>query len=315
MAAVQNRRKRSIFIATYLAPALIVYLIFVVWPLIQAFQFSMYRWSGLSANATFTGSENFVNLWHDDVFWRSVEHNLALLAIGGIFIIAFSVLVAHMLAEPTKSSRLLRGIVLFPQMMSLTVVAILWMFIYNPQFGLLNGTLDALHLGGWAKTWLGKPQYALTAVGVAFAWYAVGFYAMLFSAGLKGIPDEVKEAAALDGATGLRRFTMVTWPMLWSIKRIVAVHLMILVLNTFTLVWLMTAGGPSRSTEVLLTYLYQEAFTDSKLGYATAVAVANFVLAMILTVVILKAIGKDPMEPRRRSGKGAPVIAAHEEAA
>ncbi len=289
---------KGTFIVLYLGPALIIYLGLVIWPLIQAFQFSLYRWSGLSNVATFIGLHNFQKLAHDDVFWRSLEHNLALLVIGGAVIVAISLVAAHLLAEKGRSARLLRGVILFPQMMSLTVVAILWMFIFNPQFGIVTGLFNVLHLGNLSKTWLAYPPTALPAVGIAFAWFAIGFYAMLFSAGLKTIPDEVKEAAELDGAAGWQKFRKVTWPMLWSIKRIVLVHLTILVLNIFVLVYLMTAGGPDRATEVLLTYMYQRAFQDSQLGYATAIAVANFVVAMVLTFLVLLVIGKDPTEAR-----------------
>lgn len=289
---------RASFIALYLAPALIIYLGLVIWPLIQAFQFSFYRWSGLSSFATFVGFQNFQQLGKDQVFWRSLEHNIALLVIGGIVIIAVSLVAAHLLAERSKSARLLRGVILFPQMMSLTVVAILWMFIFNPQFGILTGLMNLAHLSQYTKTWLANPATALPAVGIAFAWFAIGFYAMLFSAGLKTIPDEVKEAAKLDGASGWQNFRRVTWPMMWSIKRIVLVHLTILVLNVFVLVYLMTNGGPDRATEVLLTYLYERAFQDSQLGYATAIAVANFLAAVILTVLVLKLVGNDPTEAK-----------------
>jgi len=289
---------RSMFIALYLAPALILYAVFVVWPLIQAFQFSMYRWSGLSNQSTMIGLDNFRALAHDDHFWNALKHNIWLEIVIGVLVVILSLVVAHALIAKGSSVKWLRGVILFPQMMSLIVVAILWMFIYNPQFGLLNAIFGALHMPGDQKTWLGKPDTALAAVGIAFAWYAVGFYAMLFAAGLSGIPAEVNEAAELDGAVGLQKFFKVTWANLWAMKRIVAVHLTITVLNVFVLVFIMTSGGPDRATDVLLTYLYERAFTDSNFGYATAIAVANFAVAMVLTLIILKAIGRDPTEAR-----------------
>jgi ABC-type sugar transport system permease subunit len=121
---------------------------------------------------------------------------------------------------------------------------------------------------------------------------------MLFSAGLRAIPEEVTEAAELDGARGMKRFLQVTWPMLWSIKRVAIVHLTITVMNVFVLVYIMTNGGPDRATEMLLTYLYQNAFTDSDYGYATAIAVANFGLVMILSVLILLAYRRNPEASR-----------------
>ena len=117
---------------------------------------------------------------------------------------------------------------------------------------------------------------------------------MLFSAGLRGIPAEVQEAAELDGALGWRGFWKVTWPMLWSIKRIAVVYVVINVMNAFALIFIMTSGGPDRSTEVMLTYLYEQAFKNSQYGYATALAVINFVVAMLLSVIILFIYRKNP---------------------
>jgi N-acetylglucosamine transport system permease protein len=286
------------FIASFLAPAVLIYAGVVVYPLIQAFLFSSYRWSGLSNRKTYVGKENFVGLWHDDVFWKAVRNNLSLYVVGGFCILVLAVAIAHGLQGGGKLSRTLRSVVLFPQMISLVAVAVLWMFIFNPQFGLVTSFLKFAGLGGWVHTWLGEPKTALGSVGVAFAWYASGFYIMLFAAGLKAIPADIYEAAELDGAIGLSRFWRVTWPMLWSVKRIAVVHLAITSVNIFALVYLMTQGGPDRSTEVMLTYLYERAFTDSRFGYATAIAVANFVIVMLLAAVILLAFRRDPSERR-----------------
>jgi ABC-type sugar transport system permease subunit len=117
---------------------------------------------------------------------------------------------------------------------------------------------------------------------------------MLFSAGLRALPAEVVEACALDGATGMTRFWRVTWPMLWSVKRVAIVNITITVMNIFALIYLMTQGGPDRATEVMLTYLYQTAFVNSQFGYATAIAVANFVIIMILSVAILFFTRRNP---------------------
>jgi len=193
---------------------------------------------------------------------------------------------------------MLRGIVLVPQMLSLAVVAILWQFIFSPDIGLLTSGMHALHLDKYVHTWLGESKTALGAVGIAFVWWAAGFYVMLFSAALRGIPEEVKEAAELDGAIGLKRFWRVTWPMLWSIKRVCVVHLTITVMNVFVLVYLMTNGGPDRASETMLTYLYENAFKNFEFGYATAIAVVNFVVVMGLSGLILFMFRRNPEASR-----------------
>jgi N-acetylglucosamine transport system permease protein len=291
MSSKPMRRGERLFVVSFLAPAVLIYGLFVLWPLVQAFMFSAYRWRGVSAHRTFVGWENFQKLAADGVFFRAVRNNLTLLVFAGLAILVIGVALAHGLQGQSRTSRTLRAVVLFPQMTSLVVVAILWTFLMNPQFGVFSG-IDKGH------AWLGDPKTALPGVGVAFVWYAIGFYIMLFAAALRSLPGEVVEAAELDGAVGLRRFWQVTWPMLWSIKRIAVVHLTISVMNVFALVFLMTQGGPDRATEVMLTYLYESAFKNSQFGYATAIAVANFGVVMVLAVLILAAFRKDPQEAR-----------------
>jgi len=292
-------RGRALFIVSFLSPAVLLYAVFVIWPLFQAFAFSMYRWRGVSAHRKFVGMENFAKLAHDEAFAKAVKNNLELLIIGGLIVLVVSVGLAHAMQGTGRMAKALRSVILLPQMVSLVVVAILWTFIFNPNFGLLTSGMKAAGLGKFVHTWLAEPQTALPSVGTAFAWYAIGFYALLFSTALKSLPEEVGEAASLDGATGLRRFWRVTWPMLWSVKRIAVVHLTITVMNVFALVFLMTQGGPDRATEVLLTYLYENAFVNSQFGYATAVAIANFIIVMLLSLILMAVFRRDPQEPRK----------------
>lgn len=289
-----RKRERAVFIISFLLPAAALYGLFVVLPVLQAFGFSLYRWRGVSEQKTFVGAENFHHLFIDPVFKQALSHNLILLAVSGIVILTLSLAVAHAVQENGRTARLLRSIYLFPQVISLVVVAILWMFIYNPSFGLLNSALRGIGLGRWALTWLAVPSTALLAVGAAYVWHALGFYIMLFAAGLRTIPTEVNEAAALDGALGLTRLRHITLPMLWAVLRVAMVYLVINALNVFALVFLMTQGGPDRHTEVMLTYLYEQAFVHSEFGFATALAVVNFALVMALSGLVLTIFRRDP---------------------
>lgn len=293
-----RQRGRTWFIIAFLAPACLLYGLFVVYPLAQSFVMSAYRWRGVSQHKTFIGLQNFEGLLHDDAFLRSLKNACWLLVVGGLAITVLAIAIAHGMQGAGRGSKLLRSVYLFPQVISLVVVAILWSFIFNPSFGLLTSGLKALHLDAWVRPWLGSSHTALPAVGVAFLWYSLGFYIMLFSAGLRSIPTEVTEAAELDGSTGLNRFRTITWPLLWSIKRISTIYIVINVLNVFALVYLMTQGGPDRATEVPLTYLYEQAFTDHQFGYATALASVNFVLAMVLAGVVLLVFRRNPEAAR-----------------
>ncbi|GIV20776.1 MAG: sugar ABC transporter permease [Armatimonadota bacterium] len=289
---------RSAFMAGFLLPATVLYALFVVMPVVQAFAFSLYRWRGISANRTFVGLENFRQLFADPIVWLAIRHNLLLFVGTSVVILAMAIALAHAIGHETGTARFLRAVYLFPQVISLVVVAILWMFILNPSFGILNATLKAAGLERWAIAWLGERSTALASIGVAHVWHALGFYIMLFAAALRTIPPDVMEAATLDGAMGLTRLRYVTLPMLWAVLRIALVYMAIGTMNIFSLVFLMTQGGPDRATEVMLTYLYEQAFKHSEFGYATALAVVNFVLVMALSGAILALFRHNPQEGR-----------------
>lgn len=293
-----NRAGRTRFIVGFLAPAIVIYGLFVVWPVAQAFVFSLFRWRGVSAHRTFVGFENFARLGADSMFWKALTHNLMLLGMVGTAVIVVSLAVAHALQAETRGIRLLRGIYLIPQAISMVVVAILWRFIYNPNFGVLNGALKAIGLGGLARTWLADPRYALPAVAVVIVWHALGFYVMLLAAGLRTIPKEVTESAMLDGARSLTMLRRITLPLLRPMVRIVLIYLVIGVLNVFAVVFLMNDGRPDEKTDVVLTYLYQQGFQYSDYGLATALAVVNFGLVMALSGMVLALFRRGPEEAR-----------------
>mgnify|MGYP003341983618 CR=1 FL=1 len=289
---------RRAFVGLFLLPATLLYGVFVVWPVLQSFQYSLYKWRGVSSHRRYVGSDNFRQLFGDANFWRSLAHNVGLLVGCGLAIMLISIAVAHGTQDERPISRLLRSIYLFPQVISLVVVAVLWMFLYNPSFGVLVRLFEALGLQALAFPWLGDQRTALLAVGIAFVWHQCGFYTMLFSAGLKSIPAEVSEAAELDGSVGLVRFRSITWPLLWSTKRTAIIYLVINSMNVFALVFLMTQGGPDRATDVTLTYLYEQAFQNSTFGYATSIAVANFAAVMLLSTLVLVCMRRNPTEAR-----------------
>ncbi len=290
-----RNRGRALFIASFLAPAVALYGLFVVLPVIQAFQFSMYEWRGISDQKNFVGLQNFKDLFTDNVFWLSLEHNLLILVGAGALFLGVGMLVAHALQGEGRISKGMRSVYLFPQMISLVVVAVLWQFIYNPSFGLLTPVLKLVGLGKLASEGIAATaSTALPAVAIAYVWYGVGFYIMVLSAGIRGIPSEVQEAATLDGAKGFQRFREITLPQLWAVMRVSVVYIVIHAVNIFALVFLMTQGGPDRKTEVMLTYLYERAFVDSKFGFATALAVANFIVVMALSGLVMRLYRKDP---------------------
>jgi ABC-type sugar transport system permease subunit len=215
-----------------------------------------------------------------------------------IIIIPLGLVMAHVAELKGPRGKIVRSVYLFPHIISIVVVGILWQFLLHPTIGVVTAGFDML---GWKDqpVWTGDSDTSLGSVGVAFIWYSIGFYIMLFAAALRGIPVDVVEAAELDGASGLRRFRTITWPMIWSVRRVVVIHAVIALLNTFALVVMMTNSGPAMSSDVTLTFLYRMGFEQSRLGYATTVAVVNFGVVMLLAGFIMLIFRRDPQGPRR----------------
>ena len=297
------RSKRWQFALFYLIPALLMYGFFVLWPLVNAFRLSMFRFTGLSQKMDFVGLRHFEKLAGSTNFFQSLKNNIWLLAFSLGIVIVLALLIAHATQDDSKFGKFLRAVYLFPHVISLVVVAMLWKFIFDPNLGFIQPTLQSLNIVvpgiDYAHGILGSSTSALPAVGLSFIWYALGFYVMVLAAGIRSIPGDVKEAAELDGATGLFRFVRITWPLIWSVRRIVVIHLVIAIMNTFALVRLMTDGGPDGATEVTLSYLYKRGFSpDSFYGEATAIGVLNFLAAMALTAGVIFLFGRDPAESR-----------------
>lgn len=298
-----GRRERTAFIVAFLSPAVGLFGLFVLLPLVQALGVSLTRWRGVSSQRTFVGAANYERLMQDQAFWGALGHNLWLLLVVGVAVLSLALPVAHALRQRGHLGAVARTLALFPQVISTVVVAILWMFLLNPSFGLVDSLIRAVGLTPPRQGWLGEPSLALPSVAGALLWSMLGFYVLLFAAGIRGLSEDVMEAAELDGATGWRRFTRVTWPMLWAVRRTAVVYLGINLLNTFAVVYLMTQGGPDRRSEVMLTYLYQQAFVHSQFGYATAVAVMSLIaaLGLSLTLMVLFREPGTPVLPRRRA--------------
>lgn len=292
-----RRRKRPLFIVTFLAPAVILYGVFLLYPLAQSFVIAFYKWSGLSDKREFIGFENFRKLAEDDYYLKALGNNAWMLVVALISLLTLGIGVAHLLQRKDRLSNVMRGLFLFPHVMSIIAAAILWYYVYSPRGGLLNAVLGLDD--DRAVSWLANSATALPAVTVTFVWWALGFYVMLFSAGLRNIGTEINEAAELDGAQGWRRFTKITWPLLWSVKRVAVIYVVINVVNTFGIVNLMTNGGnPDRATEVLLTYLYEVGVQASKYGMGTAIAVTTFAMVLVMTGIVMLVFRKNPTEAR-----------------
>lgn len=293
------------FIIGFLAVPVALYGIFVVAAYVQTFQLALTSWSGLGP-VEYVGFDNFVKLWHDDLFWKSIRHNLFLLLFLPLVTIFIALVFAFLLnvGGGTKGgvtrgvwgSKVYRVIFFFPQLLALAIVAVIFGRVFAPdKSGLINGLMpDSVQ--PWL--FLANGRWALTCILSVLVWQAVGFYVVLFSAGMGSIPHEIYEAAALDGASRLTLFFRITVPLLWGTIQVAWVYLGIAAFDAFALVNIMSVnrGGPDGATSVLAMMIYRNAFEFSQAGYASALGVVLFFLTLTFAALTLRVTRREAVE-------------------
>lgn len=268
-----------------LTPNIIGFLMFMVLPIIATFVLSFTKYDMIGA-PKFIGLKNYIDLVHDPVVWQ-VTWNTILYTIMTVPVgMAISLLLAIALDQKIGLKRFYRAAFFLPSITSMVVVAIVWQWIYNPEYGLLNYGLSLLGIEG--KKWLIQSSTSLIAIAIVGIWKRMGYDMIIFLSGLQGVSATYYEASELDGANKLQQFWYITLPMLKPTTFFVFIMAIINSFQVFDQVMLMTAGGPGRSSSVLVHYLYQNAFQYFKLGYACAIAYLLFAIVLIVTIFNMK---------------------------
>ena len=271
-----------------LLPVILFFIFLVYYPIGWSFWLSFTRYNIFANETTFLGLENFVRLTRDTVFIDSFGHT----AFYAFFYVLFAVsisLVLAVLLEKVSSDRMksvYKFIYFIPVVSPLVVVSVLWLWLYEPQIGLLNYILSWFGIS--KKAWLLNPDLALPSIIAMSVWKALGYNMIIFVAGLKGIPSQYYEAATVDGATGVQQFWRITLPLLRPITTFVTVMSVIGSFQVFTQVWVMTQGGPVQSTTTVVYNIYENGFRYFQMGYASAMAVVLFVIILAFTFVQLR---------------------------
>ncbi|TDC03002.1 sugar ABC transporter permease [Nonomuraea longispora] len=299
-----NRYRRGLFITSFLAAPVILYLVYVISPYVQAFYIAMTDWRGVTAVPNFIGLDNFQRLLGDSVFWKAVTHNIALLVLLPVITIVIALFFAFLLnvggkqgVSGIRGSGFYRVVFFFPQVLAVTIVAVLFQQVFRPDgSGMLNAPLMVFGLG--PVGFLSDPDLAFWSVLGVLVWQAVGFYVVLFSAGLAGIPKDMFEAAQIDGAGRITLFFRVTLPLLWDTVQVAWVYLGILAMDVFAIVWVMTdqQGGPDWSTTVMAAEIYRNAFEYFRFGYASALGVVMFFFTLGFAVLSLRLSRRERIE-------------------
>ena len=272
-------------------PGLVVFAVFLLWPLVNALSNSLFRWDGLGPK-TFVGFENFAQVFGSTYTWEALQHT-AVYAIGtSVAKIVLAFLVALLVAKATRGVSFFRAVLFVPALMSFVAVGVLWSFIFDPNQGLLNGALGAIGLPNQTG-WLGTPGLSLYSVMAVDVWKWLGYHVILFVAGLQAVRPELYEAAKVDGAGKIASFFNVTVP---AMRTMIGLNFIIAIggaLNVFDLVYVMTGGGPSGSSDTVMTYMYRQAFDVQQYGFASALASILFVAVAILTLIQVRFLRSD----------------------
>ena len=272
----------------FVLPALVLYAVFMIYPFFQSVYLSFTDWNGATAVKNWVGLDNYRQLFRDDLLWRALWHNAIWVVIGTLAPLVVGFLLAVLLANRPRGFTLFRTVYFLPQVLSTVIIGLIWQWIYNPIFGILNQFLNRVGLESWARGWLGDTTWALYAVLVAAIWATIGFVFVIVLAGLQSVSRDLIEAATLDGANGWQRFRDVTLPQMANVVTVVAALLLIGGFNVFDIIFVMTGGGPANSTEVIATYAYTEAFTQNHVGYAATLTLVMTVITLIVSVVFIR---------------------------
>ena len=271
--------------ALMILPALLIYALLYLYPTLSNLRYAFTEWDGF-LEPRFVGFENFTRaVSNDDIFTKVLGNNIEFSFLVIIFQTAFSLLFAIFLVRTTKASVALRTLFFFPTILSSVSVAMVWQFLYEPNLGAINTVLRNIGLDSLALSWLGSETITLRALAFTQIWFHTGQMMVVYIAGLQQIPQELYEAAEVDGASRWQQFKSVTWPMALPTTAVVMAYTTIQSFRAFDLIYAMTGGGPSNSTSILVTMVYITAFGEYRFGYAASLSIYLVIFILLLTWV------------------------------
>lgn len=267
----------------FVLPAFILFLAFFIYPIYTAIDNSFTSWNGISKDVKYIGFDNYATAMSDVAFWKSVKNNVYFILFSCLVQVPLIVIFSLLIANVKRLKGLYKTAVFAPSIMSTAVIGILWGFIYNPDFGLMNQLLGLF--GVEPIYWLSDKNWAMLSILITNAWQWTGFYIVMVLAAIISIPKELDEAAAIDGATGWQRAKKITLPLVMPIISVVIMLSIAGAMKAADIILVMTKGGPAGSTDVMATYMIRYAITSFKHGFGNSIAVLIFVFTMIITAL------------------------------
>lgn len=280
----KDRNNTRLTIAIFLLPAILTYLVFILYPIFDTFVISLYRWNGISPTRTFVGLDNYTTLLQESRFWFAFRNNMYVVLLSIFVQIPLGLVMALVLFSKIKGKKILNVLFFLPYLMSTVAVGLLWIFMYDPVNGPVNRLFNLF--GMQSVHWLAGGTSSLIAILIVIAWQFAPFYMILFRAAMVGIPEEHYESAEIDGASETQKFFYITLPSI--MPTIVSSSILAVVgsLKTFAIFYVMTGGGSGISTDILGTFMYRQAFINFNMGYSSAIAAIMFIVALISVIII-----------------------------
>ena len=276
--------RQRLEIVMFVSPALALMAVFVLWPVIAAVRMSFYHWKGFGPMDEFVGLDNYKLVLQDDVFTDAVVHNFTIVVLSLLIQLPLGLALALLLNRRIRGRGLLRTIVFVPYVVAEVIAGVIWFQLLQPQYGVIDTTLNAIGITPPEQGFLGTPSLALPTMFVVLTWKYLGLAVLLFLAGLQSVPDELYEAAQLDGASWWQTQRRVAIPLLGPTIRTWAFLSMIGSLQLFDMVWVMTHGGPANATTTMATYLVNQGTARSNYGIAGAASVVLFVVGFVMAL-------------------------------
>ena len=292
---MRSNRKRTAFLLACVAPATILFVIFMVIPTFNVFRLSLFQRSTFNPNETFIGLKNFQMLMEDTTFIRSMQNMLLLIVMVTIFTMGTALVFAGILTrEKLKGQNFFRIVFYIPNILSVVVISGIFSAIYDIDKGLLNSILNLF--GKEGVLWKGE-QHVITSLVIAMVWQAIGYYMVMYMSSMGAVPGSTYEAADLDGANRVQQFFQVTLPLIWTNIRTTLTFFMISTINmAFLFVSAMTGGGPNNASNVALLYMYNQKNLGGGYGYAMAIGVVIFLVSFGLSALVNKVTERDVLE-------------------
>ncbi|MBS5933998.1 MAG: sugar ABC transporter permease [Clostridiales bacterium] len=291
---MKKKAKENLVLLMFVAPALLVYIVFKLFPAASGVFYSMTDWNGLNKEFQFIGLSNFVELFQDQNFWRSMLFTLKYVVVMVVLCNVVALILAVAIESRPKGKGFFRTIFYMPNMISMIIGGYMWTFIFTK---ILYYMADNWGMKFLDKSWIGDPKYGFIAIIIVAAWGSVGYLMIIYMAALQGVPTHLKESANLDGAVGWKCFFKITFPLIQHAVTICIFWTLNSAFQVFDVIYSLTGGGPGRATQSVAINIYEEAFTGNiRYGYATAKSTVLFLVVLIITVLQLRLMKRKEQE-------------------